>query len=155
MRKSFFQYLLFFQSKSCLLESTAAVIRQSAGYVYYFFDLWNRMFIPNGFPNPFIVNSRSSFLFSHWEFFELYVRSCPAMFFYFVKIFVTTKWRQNNFKSAFCSIVHAISTEVRAWRHFSLLVERVFLFIRVIKFLVTGDLPHSQKWPSLWNWLIY
>ena len=34
---------------------------------------------------------------------------------------------------------------MRAWRHFSLLVEQIFLFIRVIKFLVTLDLPHSQK----------
>ena len=32
----FFQYLLFFQSQSCLLESTAANFRQSAGYVWYF-----------------------------------------------------------------------------------------------------------------------
>ena len=31
----FFQYLLFFQSQSCLLESTAAIFRQSAGYVLY------------------------------------------------------------------------------------------------------------------------
>ena len=30
----FFQYL-FFQSQSCLLESTAAIFRQSAGYVYF------------------------------------------------------------------------------------------------------------------------
>ena len=29
---------------------------------------------------------------------------------------------------------------------FSPLVELVFLFIRVIKFLVTRDLPYSQKW---------
>ena len=36
VRKSFFfQYLLFFQSQSCLLESTAAIFRQSAGYVYH------------------------------------------------------------------------------------------------------------------------
>ena len=40
----------------------------------------------------------------------------------------------NHFKSAFCSFVHVISTEVRAWRHFSLLVERVFLFIPAILF---------------------
>ena len=57
-----------------------------------------------------------------------------------------TIWRHNHFKSAFCSVVHAISTEVRAWSRFSLLVEQVFSFIRVIKFLVTHDLPHSQKW---------
>ena len=45
--------------------------------------------------------------------------------------------------SAFCPFVHAISTEVRVRLHFSLLVERVFFC--VIKFLVTPDLPHSQK----------
>ena len=37
----------------------------------------------NGFPNPFIVRSWSSFLFSQWKFFELCVRTCPVMFFYF------------------------------------------------------------------------
>ena len=31
----FFQYLLFVQSQSCLLESTAAISRQSVGYVLY------------------------------------------------------------------------------------------------------------------------
>ena len=35
VQKSFFQYLLFFQSQSCLLESTAAIFRQSAGYVLF------------------------------------------------------------------------------------------------------------------------
>ena len=30
----FFQYLLFFQSQSCFLKSTAAIFRQSAGYVF-------------------------------------------------------------------------------------------------------------------------
>ena len=32
----FFRYLLFFQSQSCLLESTAAIFRQSTGYVLSF-----------------------------------------------------------------------------------------------------------------------
>ena len=55
-----------------------------------FFDFLDRIFL-NGFPNPFIVRSRSSFLFSQRNFFVLYVRTCPAMFFYFVvKVFVTT-----------------------------------------------------------------
>ena len=50
-------------------------------------------------------------------------------FFYFVvAIFVTTIWRHNHFKSAFCSFVQAISTELHVWRHFLLLVELVFLF---------------------------
>ena len=43
-------------------------------------------------------------------------------------------------QSASCSIFHAISTELRAWRHFSLFVGSGFLFIRLIKFLVTRDL---------------
>ena len=33
----FFRYL-FFQSQSCLLESTAAIFRQSVGYVFYSFN---------------------------------------------------------------------------------------------------------------------
>ena len=41
--------------------------------------------------------------------------------------------------------VRAVSTESHMRRHFSILVERVFLFIRVIKFLLTYDLLHSQK----------
>ena len=103
-------------------------------------------FFKNVFFNS-LVHSRSSFSVSQWKFFELYVKTCPAMFFYFVvAIFVTTIWRHNHFKSAFCSLVHAISTEVHVWRQFSLLVQRVFPFIRVIKFLVSLDLPHSQKW---------
>ena len=52
----FFQYLLFFQSQSCLLESTAAIFRQSAGYVLSFLS----DFFVNGFPNSLIVRSRSS-----------------------------------------------------------------------------------------------
>ena len=39
-------------------------------------------FFLNGFSNPFIVRSRSSFLLSQWKLFELYVRTCPAMFFF-------------------------------------------------------------------------
>ena len=31
----FFQYLLLFQSQSCLWESMAAIFRQSAGYVLF------------------------------------------------------------------------------------------------------------------------
>ena len=100
-----------------------------------------------GFPNPFIGHFSSSFLLSQWKFLELYVRTCPAMFFYFVvKILVTNIWHRKHFTSAFCSFVQAISTELRACCHFSLLVERAFLFIRVIKILVTVDLPHAQKW---------
>ena len=65
-----------------------------------FFDFLDRIFL-DGFSKPFIVRSRSSFLFSQWKFFELYVRTWPAMFFYFVvTIFVTTIWRHNHFKSS-------------------------------------------------------
>ena len=46
-----------------------------------FFRVFGSDFFLNGFPSPFIVRSRSSFLFSQWKFFELCVRTCPAMFF--------------------------------------------------------------------------
>ena len=49
--------------------------------IFCFFDFFESDFFLNGFPNPFIVRSRSSFMFSQWKFFELYVRTCPAMFF--------------------------------------------------------------------------
>ena len=39
VQKFFFQYLLFFQSQSCLLESVAAIFRQSAEYVCWSFDM--------------------------------------------------------------------------------------------------------------------
>ena len=64
-------------------------------------------------------------------------------------VFISSSWfllRPYDVTATFCSFVHAISTELHVWRHFSILVERVFLFMRVIKFLVTLDLPHSQKW---------
>ena len=46
-------------------------------------------------------------------------------FFCFVRIFVTTIWRHNHFKSGFCSFIHEISTEMRTW--------------------VNRDLSHSHK----------
>ena len=91
---------------------------------FYFFYL---IFFRNGFPNSLIVRSRSGFLFSKWKFFELYVRTC-LLCFYFVAIFVTTIWRHNHFKSAFCSFVHPISTEVRVWRQFFVLSGASFSF---------------------------
>ena len=57
------------------------------------------------------------------------------------RLFFTTVWRHNHFKSAFCSFVHEISTEVRAWRFFALNGARFCSFAR---FLVTLDLPLSK-----------
>ena len=65
-------------------------------------------------------------------------------FFLVVKIFVTIIWRHNHFNSAFCSFVDAISTELRAWRHFSLLWSK-FSVHRVRNFLVSRDLTFTQN----------
>ena len=46
-----------------------------------FFQFFGSDFFLNGVSNPFIVRSRSSFLFSQRKFFELYARTCIAMFF--------------------------------------------------------------------------
>ena len=46
-----------------------------------FFLFLDLIFFRNGFSHSLIVCYRSSFLFSQWKFFELYVRICPAMFF--------------------------------------------------------------------------
>ena len=65
----------------------------------WFFWFFGSVFFLNGFSNPFIVRSRSSFLFSQWKFFELYVRTCPAMFFLIRDLFAHLI--KNN---VFCSI---------------------------------------------------
>ena len=49
--------------------------------IFTVFSIFWIGFFLNDFSNPFIVRSRSSFLFSQRKFFELYVRTCPAMFF--------------------------------------------------------------------------
>ena len=38
--------------------------------------------------------------------------------FYFAVNFVTTIWDHNHVRSSFCSLVHAISNELRAWLYF-------------------------------------
>ena len=50
-------------------------------FLFFFLNVFDLIFFRNGFPNSLIVRSRSSFLFSQRKFFELYVRTCPAMCF--------------------------------------------------------------------------
>ena len=50
------------------------------------FFIW---FFRNDFPNSLVVRSRSSFLFSQWNFFELYLKTCPAMFFNSLYLLIT------------------------------------------------------------------
>ena len=52
--------------------------------IFSVFSIFWIGFFLNGFPNPFIVLSWSSFLFSQWKFFELYAMTCPAMFFFII-----------------------------------------------------------------------
>ena len=90
-------------------------------------------FFLNGFPNPFIVRSRSSFLFFPWSFFTSgLVLLCFSSV---VAIFVTTIWCHNHFKSAFCSSVHAISTEMRVTLFFALISWAIF-FVHMRDFLL-------------------
>ena len=49
--------------------------------IFCFFFVFLLIFLRNRFPNSLIVRSRSSSLLSQWKFFELYVRTCPAIFF--------------------------------------------------------------------------
>ena len=103
-------------------------------------------FFRNGFISSLIVRSRSSFLFSHWKFCELFVSTCPAMFLFRRRDFCYDRMTSQPLQICFLFIRSCNFNWVSAWRHFSLLVERVFLFIRVIKFSVTFDLPHSQNY---------
>ena len=50
-------------------------------FFFVFFSYFLIWFFKNRFLNSLLVHSRSSFLLSQWKFFELYVRTCPAMFF--------------------------------------------------------------------------
>ena len=46
-------------------------------------------FLRIGFPSSFIFRSRSNFLFSQWKSFELYVRTCPSIFFSSLYLLIT------------------------------------------------------------------
>ena len=81
--------------------------------------------------------------FSQWKFLNL-GQDLSCWIFLVVKIFVTIIWRHNHFNSAFCSFVDAISTELRVWRHFSLLWSKFFVH-RVRNFLVSRDLTFTQS----------
>ena len=73
--------------------------------------------------------------------------------------FISSSWfllRPNDVTSTFCSFVHAISTELHAWRHFSLLVERFFCSFAWLSFWShLTYLPLSKMISSLWNWLLF
>ena len=101
----------------------------------------------NGFPNSIVIRSWSSFLFSQWKFFELYVRTCPAMYFFYlvVKVFVTAIWGHNHFKSAFCLSIsfNWIACET------SSLLERVLLIRVKILFGHTWLISLSKMTSSL------
>ena len=62
--------------------------------------------------------------------------------FFFLKIFVTTIWRHSHFL-----FIRSCNFNWNACvTSFFALIGASFLFIRVIKFLVTRDLQQSQKW---------
>ena len=75
---------------------------------YLIFFIWFCQFTRSPSRSSFFVKSMKI----HWILRQ--DLSC-YVFCFVVKIFVTTKWRHNQFKSAFCSIVHAISTGVTSF----------------------------------------
>ena len=114
----------------------------SVWFLQFFFRFFGSDFFLNGFPNPFIVRSWSSFLFIQWKFFEFYVRICPAFFYFVVMIFVTTIRRHSHFL-----FLRSCNFNWNACvTSFFALSGASFLFMRVIIFLVTLVSPHSQKW---------
>ena len=76
----------------------------------------------------------SSVFFRYSEFFqvkvEISLHDDSSRFRYSTGyVFISSSWfllRPYDVAATFCSFVHAISTELHVWRHFSLLVERVF-----------------------------
>ena len=77
-RRTFLSFFITFLRLQ-IYKAIAAIFLQSASYVFNFFELF---FFRNGFPNWLIVRFRSKFLFSQGNFFELYVKTFPAMFFF-------------------------------------------------------------------------
>ena len=64
--------------------------------------------------------------------------------------------RPYDVTATFCSFVHAISTELHAWRLFWLLLERVFFVHSRDKiFGHTWLTSLSEMTSSLWNWLLF
>ena len=74
------------------------------------------------------------------------------MFFYFVvMIFVTTMWRHSHFlfiRSCNFNWIACVTS-------FFALSGASFLFMRVLKFLVTLDTSLSRMTSSIWNWLLF
>ena len=109
-------------------------------FVYFF----RSYFFRNGFPNSLIVNSRSNCLFGQRKFFELYVRTCPAMFFFVSSsdsfsfyICSRSKAKKVTFSELLLPLTNgACARDVTSH---SLCKN----FLRDI--LVTSDLPHSIK----------
>ena len=109
-----------------------------------FFSFFQSDFFRNGFHYSLLVRSGSSCLFSQWKCFQLYVRTCPAMFFYFV--FCYDHMTSQPLQSCFLFIRSYNFNWSACVTSFFALSGASFLFIRLIKFLVTLDSPHSQKW---------
>ena len=78
-RRIFLVCLFYFFLRLPIYESIAAIFWQSASYVFKFLT----DFFRNGFPKSLLARFRSSLLYSQLKFFELYDRTCPAMFFCF------------------------------------------------------------------------
>ena len=124
-------------------------------FLFFFLMFWS-IFFKTGFLNSLIVHSRSCFSVYSMKILWTVRQDLSCYVFLFRHHhFVTTIWRHNHFKPAFCSFVHAFSTELRVWRHFSLLMERVFLFIWVIVFGHTSLTLLSKLTSSHWNRIFF
>ena len=106
------------------------------------FCIW--FFFRNVFPNSLIVRSRSSF-FSQWKFFELYVRTCPAVFlirltdFCFVLPWLLGIDFFNDFSDFYCFAV-------------KICVRDVISAVRSIAWLTSLK---KWLWTHLWNFKFY
>ena len=80
---------------------------------------------------------------------------CWFFWYFIVTFLVTNIWRHNHFKYAFCSLFHAISSVVRAWRYFSLLLQRVFCSFAKLIFGQYCPTSLSKTISSHWNWLLF
>ena len=118
--------------------------------LYCFFNFLDRIFFLNCFRIP--SRSRSSFLFSQWKFFELYVRTCPALFFISSSRFLLRPYDVTTTSNLL--FVHLfMQFHLKCVRDF-IFVERVF-FYSIAWFNFWSHLTyltHKNDF-ELWNWL--
>ena len=115
-------------------------MRQFHFHFFTVFSIFWVEFFLNCFPNHFRVCSMSSFLFSQRKFFEMYARTCPAMFFLIRRL---NRWfLRPDFLELTFSITLVASTALK------------LNFLYVTSFLLLGQNLNKKMTSQLSYWTL-